>query len=230
MALALPTGDMLETPPGYPFEEINHDDIEVEEVGRFFFFVIVGLTTSESSHTLSPIAAARCEIWEDDDIWYSQLEWPNCWCFQVVGRGAFGVVCKAKWKGKDVAIKTIESESERKAFIVEVIVWNIVWPSLTLVIACIFRMTQFAFFCILCSCGSSHALITLTSSSCMGRVTIQWVKPSLVTKFGWFFFPCVPNDLCVPAQVCLVMEYAEGGSLYNGEWMSWYLKTSVLWV
>jgi len=38
----------------------------------------------------------------------------------VVGRGAFGVVCKAKWKGKDVAIKTIESESERKAFIVEV--------------------------------------------------------------------------------------------------------------
>lgn len=40
---------------------------------------------------------------------------------QVVGRGAFGVVCKAKWKGKDVAIKTIESESERKAFIVEVL-------------------------------------------------------------------------------------------------------------
>lgn len=40
--------------------------------------------------------------------------------FQVVGRGAFGVVCKAKWKGNDVAIKTIESESERKAFQVEV--------------------------------------------------------------------------------------------------------------
>ncbi len=31
------------------------------------------------------------------------------------------MVCKAKWKGKDVAIKTIESESERKAFIVEVL-------------------------------------------------------------------------------------------------------------
>lgn len=46
----------------------------------------------------------------------------NIMClFQVVGRGAFGVVCKAKWKGKDVAIKTIESESERKAFIVEVL-------------------------------------------------------------------------------------------------------------
>lgn len=44
-------------------------------------------------------------------------------CFvltQVVGRGAFGVVCKAKWRAKDVAIKQIESESERKAFIVEV--------------------------------------------------------------------------------------------------------------
>lgn len=36
MALALPTGDMLETPPGYPFEEINYEDIKVEEVGRCF--------------------------------------------------------------------------------------------------------------------------------------------------------------------------------------------------
>lgn len=45
----------------------------------------------------------------------------HLFCFlQVVGRGAFGVVCKAKWKGKDVAIKTIESESERTAFVVEV--------------------------------------------------------------------------------------------------------------
>lgn len=44
---------------------------------------------------------------------------------QVVGRGAFGVVCKAKWRAKDVAIKQIESESERKAFIVEVS-WNII--------------------------------------------------------------------------------------------------------
>uniref|UniRef100_A0A674NKW6 Mitogen-activated protein kinase kinase kinase 7 n=1 Tax=Takifugu rubripes TaxID=31033 RepID=A0A674NKW6_TAKRU len=68
MSLSLPPGDILETPPGYPFEEITYEDIKVEE---------------------------------------------------VVGRGAFGVVCKAKWKGKDVAIKTIESESERKAFIVE---------------------------------------------------------------------------------------------------------------
>lgn len=33
MAVALPTGDMLETPPGYPFEEINYEDIKVEEVG-----------------------------------------------------------------------------------------------------------------------------------------------------------------------------------------------------
>lgn len=54
-------------------------------------------------------------------------------CFQVVGRGAFGVVCKAKWKGKDVAIKTIESESERKAFIVEVM--------LELLKGCITRMS-----------------------------------------------------------------------------------------
>uniref|UniRef100_A0A673BJM9 Mitogen-activated protein kinase kinase kinase 7 n=1 Tax=Sphaeramia orbicularis TaxID=375764 RepID=A0A673BJM9_9TELE len=96
---------MLETPTGYPFEEINYEDIEVEE---------------------------------------------------VVGRGAFGVVCKAKWKGKDVAIKTIESESERKAFIVE--------------------LRQ------------------------LSRVN----HPNIVKLYGSCNSP-----------VCLVMEYAEGGSLYN---------------
>uniref|UniRef100_A0A8C6SRJ3 Mitogen-activated protein kinase kinase kinase 7 n=1 Tax=Neogobius melanostomus TaxID=47308 RepID=A0A8C6SRJ3_9GOBI len=31
MSLSLPPAEMLETPPGYPFEEINYDDIEVEE-------------------------------------------------------------------------------------------------------------------------------------------------------------------------------------------------------
>ncbi|XP_067337725.1 mitogen-activated protein kinase kinase kinase 7 isoform X2 [Channa argus] len=103
--MSLTSADMLETPPGYPFEEINYDDIEVEE---------------------------------------------------VVGRGAFGVVCKAKWKGKDVAIKTIESESERKAFIVE--------------------LRQ------------------------LSRVN----HPNIVKLYGSCNNP-----------VCLVMEYAEGGSLYN---------------
>ncbi|KAM9783334.1 mitogen-activated protein kinase kinase kinase 7 [Neosynchiropus ocellatus] len=105
MSLSLPPTEMIETPPGYPFEEINYEDIEVEE---------------------------------------------------VVGRGAFGVVCKAKWRGKDVAIKTIESESERKAFIVE--------------------LRQ------------------------LSRVN----HPNIVKLYGSCNSP-----------VCLVMEYAEGGSLYN---------------
>uniref|UniRef100_A0A8C2CDJ5 Mitogen-activated protein kinase kinase kinase 7 n=1 Tax=Cyprinus carpio TaxID=7962 RepID=A0A8C2CDJ5_CYPCA len=89
----------------YPFEEIDYDDIEVEE---------------------------------------------------VVGRGAFGVVRKAKWKGRDVAIKTIESESERNAFFVE--------------------LRQLS--------RVNHANIVKLYGSC--------------------------SD-----PVCLVMEYAEGGSLYN---------------
>ncbi|RXN16270.1 mitogen-activated kinase kinase kinase 7 isoform X1 [Labeo rohita] len=100
------SAEMLETPPVYPFEEIDYADIEVEE---------------------------------------------------VVGRGAFGVVCKAKWKGRDVAIKTIESESERNAFIVE--------------------LRQ------------------------LSRVN----HPNIVKLYGSCSNP-----------VCLVMEYAEGGSLYNG--------------
>ncbi|KAJ8008938.1 hypothetical protein DPEC_G00083610 [Dallia pectoralis] len=103
--MSLSSADMIETPPGYPFEEIEYSDIEVEE---------------------------------------------------VVGRGAFGIVCKAKWRGKDVAIKTIESESERKAFTVE--------------------LRQ------------------------LSRVN----HPNIVKLYGSCSNP-----------VCLVMEYAEGGSLYN---------------
>ncbi|XP_067239859.1 mitogen-activated protein kinase kinase kinase 7 isoform X3 [Chanodichthys erythropterus] len=104
--MSMPSADMLETPPMYPFEEIVYNDIDVEE---------------------------------------------------VVGRGAFGVVCKAKWKGRDVAIKTIESESERNAFFVE--------------------LRQ------------------------LSRVN----HPNIVKLYG----------SCSSPQVCLVMEYAEGGSLYN---------------
>ncbi|XP_026146993.1 mitogen-activated protein kinase kinase kinase 7-like isoform X1 [Carassius auratus] len=75
---------------------------------------------------------------------------------EVVGRGAFGVVRKAKWKGRDVAIKTIESELERNAFFVE--------------------LRQ------------------------LSRVN----HPNIVKLYGSCRKP-----------VCLVMEYAEGGSLYN---------------
>lgn len=37
MSYTLPSGDILETPPGYPFEEINYEDIAVEEVGQTHF-------------------------------------------------------------------------------------------------------------------------------------------------------------------------------------------------
>ena len=35
-------------------------------------------------------------------------------CIQIVGRGAFGVVSRAQWRGSNVAVKLIETESERK--------------------------------------------------------------------------------------------------------------------
>lgn len=36
-----------------------------------------------------------------------------------MGKGAFGVVSRARWRGKDVAVKLIETESEKKAFLTE---------------------------------------------------------------------------------------------------------------
>lgn len=41
MSLTLPPADMLETPPGYPFEEINYEDIEVEEVSLLDLYWLI---------------------------------------------------------------------------------------------------------------------------------------------------------------------------------------------
>nr|UCK81531.1 mitogen-activated protein kinase kinase kinase 7 [Arenicola marina] len=87
-----------------------------------------------------------------EEIEYSKLRF-----FEVVGRGAFGVVTRAKWNGIDVAVKHIETESEKKAFITE--------------------LKQ------------------------LSRVN----HPNIVHLYG----------ACTKYPVCLVMEYAEGGSLYN---------------
>lgn len=75
----------------------------------------------------------------------------------VVGKGSFGTVKKGKWRNLDVAIKIIETEQEKTAFIVEV--------------------------------------------QQLSRVN----HPNIVKLYG----------ACTKTPVCLVMEYAEGGSLYN---------------
>lgn len=76
---------------------------------------------------------------------------------EIVGKGAFGVVRRAMYHGHSVAVKLIETETEKKAFITEL-------KQLSRV---------------------SHA--------------------NIVRLYG----------ACTEHPVCLVMEYAEGGSLYN---------------
>lgn len=87
-----------------------------------------------------------------EEIDYRELEFG-----EIVGKGAFGVVSRARWRGKDVAVKRIETESEKKAFMQE--------------------LKQ------------------------LSRVS----HPNIVCLYG----------ACREHPVCLVMEYAEGGSLYN---------------
>lgn len=86
---------------------------------------------------------------------YSEIKF-----IRVVGKGSFGVVHKGIWRGNNVAVKRIETESERKAFMVEV-----------------------------------HQL---------SRVSHK----NIVKLYG----ACIDEQ---QKPVCLVMEYAEGGSLYN---------------
>lgn len=77
---------------------------------------------------------------------------------EVVGRGSFGTVFKARWKGEFVAVKLIEQESEKSAFTREV------------------------------------------------RQLSRVSHPNIIALYG----ACTRKP-----HVCLVMEYAEGGSLYN---------------
>lgn len=89
-----------------------------------------------------------------EEICSSELE-----SVETVGRGAFGVVTKALWRKKFiVAVKTIETEAEKKAFIVEV--------------------------------------------QQLSRISHE----NIVKLYG----ACTTQE-----PVCLVMEYAEGGSLYS---------------
>ncbi|XP_035224894.1 mitogen-activated protein kinase kinase kinase 7-like [Stegodyphus dumicola] len=75
----------------------------------------------------------------------------------ILGKGSFGTVRKGKWRNIDVAVKVIETEQEKKAFIVEV--------------------------------------------QQLSRVN----HPNIVKLYG----------ACTKQPVCLIMEYAEGGSLYD---------------
>eukprot|EP00794_Sanderia_malayensis_P000193 gene193-807_t len=87
-----------------------------------------------------------------EEINYSQIRFQK-----VVGRGAFGIVHKAKWRDHMVAVKTIQGEAEAKALKDEV-----------------------------------HQLSNAA-------------HPNIIKLFG----------TCSKPKVCLVMEYAEGGSLYE---------------
>uniref|UniRef100_A0A8C6UQQ7 Mitogen-activated protein kinase kinase kinase 7 n=1 Tax=Neogobius melanostomus TaxID=47308 RepID=A0A8C6UQQ7_9GOBI len=113
-----------------------------------FTCTAVGLCGAAGRGAAMVESAAACLF---EDIQYEDIQ-----VEAVVGRGTFGVVFKAVWKGKDVAIKTIESENEKNAFIVE--------------------LRQ------------------------LSRVN----HPNIVKLYGSCNNP-----------VCLVMEYAECGSLHN---------------
>ena len=39
-----------------------------------------------------------------------------CDKFQIIGKGSYGLVIRARWKGRDVAIKVFQTEAEWSAF------------------------------------------------------------------------------------------------------------------
>ncbi|KAK3741813.1 hypothetical protein QZH41_010450, partial [Actinostola sp. cb2023] len=107
---------------------------------------------------------------EDDDVqpdsppnFVEEIDVNELKVIENVGRGAFGVVYKSLWREKFiVAVKTIEGEAEKQAFLVEV--------------------------------------------EQLSRVKHE----SIIKLYG----AVITQD-----PVCLVMEYAEGGSLYNCKYL-----------
>ena len=79
---------------------------------------------------------------------------------QILGKGSFGLVLRARWRDTDVAVKVFQTESERSAFLVEL------------------------------------------------RQLSRVAHPNIIRLFG---------ASTQPPHVYIVMEYAECGSLYKGE-------------
>ncbi|XP_023207980.1 mitogen-activated protein kinase kinase kinase 7-like isoform X1 [Xiphophorus maculatus] len=135
------------------FRNTRNLNIQAAKVLHFLKLQIVcfGALDLQRSSGLVPIRPRGGGTMVFEDIQYDDILFEA-----AVGRGTFGVVFKAVWRGKDVAIKTIESDAERNAFLVE--------------------LRQ------------------------LSRVS----HPNIVKLYGSCDDP-----------VCLVMEYAECGSLYN---------------
>ncbi|KAF7997695.1 hypothetical protein HCN44_008868 [Aphidius gifuensis] len=108
--------------------------------------------TSQQQQTQVPKLKSPNQQSFAKEIDYNEIE-----IKEVVGKGSFGVVRKGRWRNIDVAIKHINTESERIAFGIELVQ--------------------------------------------LSRVS----HPNIVRLYG----------ACTKNPVCLVMEYAEGGSLYN---------------
>lgn len=95
MSLTLPTGDILETPPGYPFEEINYEDIEVEEVSALCFCCLV--------HTIKLCWCGR-EVGQYHHLWSGKFN-SNCWFFRWWEEERLGSCAKPSGKAKMLQLR-----------------------------------------------------------------------------------------------------------------------------
>ncbi|XP_059472248.1 mitogen-activated protein kinase kinase kinase 7-like isoform X2 [Neocloeon triangulifer] len=94
---------------------------------------------------------------KEESSFVEEIDFAEVTTVEVVGRGSFGVVWRAEWRQRPVAVKIIESDSEKRAFAVE-----------------------------------KKQLSRVRHDNIIRLYGASTVRP-----------------------VCLVMEFAEGGSLYN---------------
>ncbi|XP_065339285.1 mitogen-activated protein kinase kinase kinase 7-like isoform X3 [Cloeon dipterum] len=94
---------------------------------------------------------------KEEQLFVEEIDSAELFKVEVVGRGSFGVVWRAEWRQRPVAVKFIESDSEKRAFAVE-----------------------------------KKQLSRVRHENIIRLYGASTVRP-----------------------VCLVMEFAEGGSLYN---------------
>lgn len=73
------------------------------------------MALTESPSTSSTDSGDSTQQYPLTEIDFSELNLRN-----VIGRGTYGSVQKAIWRGKEVAVKMINTEMEKRAFSVEV--------------------------------------------------------------------------------------------------------------
>ena len=118
--------------------------------------------------------------------------------FQIIGKGSYGLVVRARWKEKDVAVKFFQTEAERAAFRVELLQVNRkgthlgqIWKRL--ILFCVSQLSRVAHPNIICLFGASttppHVYLVMEYAECGSLYKGRYTKSPKVESESLLYHP-----------------------------------------